>query len=122
MNEISNQLEELKLTDSYEEKLVALKEEMSVSDKYLQQDNSDLTEMEDFWMTILHVCRRNMNVSLIYAISREKEDYNKRSLFYLRTIFESTFRKTECRVFGDFLAMGETTCYNETRQKRMTLR
>ena len=47
MNEISNQLEELKLTDSYEEKLVALKEEMSVSDKYLQQDNSDLTEMEN---------------------------------------------------------------------------
>ena len=65
MNEISNQLEELKLTDSYEEKLVALKEEMSVSDKYLQQDNSDLTEMEN----------RYNRLDIPYTVRRLLDDY-----------------------------------------------
>ena len=65
MNEISNQLEELKLTDSYEEKLVALKEEMSVSDKYLQQDNSDLTEMEN----------RYNRLDIPYTVRRFLDDY-----------------------------------------------
>lgn len=65
MNEISNQLEELKLTDIYEEKLVALKEEMSVSDKYLQQDNSDLTEMEN----------RYNRLDIPYTVRRFLDDY-----------------------------------------------
>lgn len=45
MNE-TNELYEMELTEDCEEKLVTLKEEISAADKYLQQDNSDLAEME----------------------------------------------------------------------------
>ena len=54
-----NELCEMELTGRYEEKLSALKAEISAADEYIRQDNSDLTEFE---MTILRVCRQNMNV------------------------------------------------------------
>ena len=48
MNKINTQslVNEMELTDCYEEKLAALKEKMSAADKYIQQDNNDLTELE----------------------------------------------------------------------------
>lgn len=85
-----NELCEMELTGRYEEKLSALKAEISAADEYIRQDNSDLTEFEnryerldipyrvkDFWMTILRVCRQNMNVLQTCAIWRENKDYKK---------------------------------------------
>lgn len=67
MNEIKemNRLNEIELTENYEEKLIALKEEMSASDKYLQQDNSDLSEMEN----------RYNKLDIPYNIRRFLDDY-----------------------------------------------
>ena len=42
-----NELCEMELTGRYEEKLSALKAEISVADEYIRQDNSDLTEFEN---------------------------------------------------------------------------
>ena len=39
-----NELCEMELTGRYEEKLSALKAEISAADEYIRQDNSDLTE------------------------------------------------------------------------------
>lgn len=67
MNEIKemNRLNEMELTENYEEKLITLKEEMSASDKYLQQDNSDLSEMEN----------RYNRLDIPYNIRRFLDDY-----------------------------------------------
>lgn len=67
MNEIKemNRLNEIELTENYEEKLITLKEEMSASDKYLQQDNSDLSEMEN----------RYNKLDIPYNIRRFLDDY-----------------------------------------------
>lgn len=67
MNEIKemNRLNEAELTENYEEKLITLKEEMSASDKYLQQDNSDLSEMEN----------RYNRLDIPYNIRRFLDDY-----------------------------------------------
>ena len=42
-----NELCEMELTGRYEEKLSALKAEISAADEYIKQDNSDLTEFEN---------------------------------------------------------------------------
>ena len=42
-----NELCEMELTGRYEEKLSALKAEISAADEYIRQDNSDLTEFEN---------------------------------------------------------------------------
>ena len=67
MNEIKemNRLNEMELTENYEEKLITLKEEMSASDKYLQQDNSDLSEMEN----------RYNRLDIPYNVRRFLDDY-----------------------------------------------
>ena len=39
-----NELCEMELTGRYEEKLSALKAEISTADEYIRQDNSDLTK------------------------------------------------------------------------------
>lgn len=90
-----NELCEMELTGRYEEKLSALKAEISAADEYIRQDNSDLTEFENryerldipyrvkrFLVTILRVCRQNMNVlqSLCYLAG---EQGYKKILFYL---------------------------------------
>ena len=41
-----NELCEMELTGRYEEKLSALKAEISAADEYIRQDNSDLAELE----------------------------------------------------------------------------
>ena len=42
-----NELCEMELTGRYEEKLSALKAEISAADEYIRQDNSALTEFEN---------------------------------------------------------------------------
>ena len=67
MNEINakNLVNEMELTDCYEEKLAALKEEMSTADKYIQQDNNDLKELEN----------RYEKLDIPYTVRRFFDDY-----------------------------------------------
>ena len=90
-----NELCEMELTGRYEEKLSALKAEISVADEYIRQDNSDLTEFENryerldipyrvkrFLDDYIACMQTNMNVLQTCAIWRENKDY-KKNLFYL---------------------------------------
>lgn len=60
-----NTINEMELTANYEEKLAALKEEMSMVDKYIQQDNNDLTELES----------RYERLDIPYPVRRFLDDY-----------------------------------------------
>ena len=64
MNEM-NLVNTVELTENYEEKLAALKEEMSAADKYIQQDNNDLTELEN----------RYDRLDIPYPVRRFLDDY-----------------------------------------------
>ena len=76
----TNELCEMELTADTEERLSVLKKKLGATDRYIQQDNRDLAELEsryekldisypvDFWMIILHVCRRNTSVLQICVI------------------------------------------------------
>ena len=64
MNEM-NLVNTVELTENYEEKLAALKEEMSAADKYIQQDNNDLTELEN----------RYNRLDIPYPLRRFLDDY-----------------------------------------------
>ena len=83
-----NELCEMELTGRYEEKLSALKAEISAADEYIRQDNSDLTEFENRYerLDIPYRVKRflddYMNVLQTCAIWRENKDY-KKILFYL---------------------------------------
>lgn len=76
----------MELTGRYYRESFAWKGKISVADEYIRQDNSDLTEFEnrherldipyhvkDFWMTILCVCRQNMNVLQTKSIQGENK-------------------------------------------------
>lgn len=64
MNE-KNVLSTMELDDNYEEKLSVLKEEMSATDKYIRQDNSDLAELEN----------RYEKLDIPYDVRRFLDDY-----------------------------------------------
>lgn len=64
MNEM-NLINTVELTENYEERLAALKEEMSAADKYIQQDNNDLTELEN----------RYDRLDIPYPLRRFLDDY-----------------------------------------------
>ena len=64
MNEM-NVLRELELTENYEERLAVLKEKMSKVDKYIQQDNDDLIELEN----------RYDKLDISYGLRRFLDDY-----------------------------------------------
>ena len=58
-----NTMNAMELTANYEEKLAALKAEMSMADKYIEQDNNDLIELEnevnDFLEDVIEVISAN---------------------------------------------------------------
>ena len=60
-----NLINTVELTENYEERLAALKEEMSAADKYIQQDNNDLTELEN----------RYDRLDIPYPLRRFLDDY-----------------------------------------------
>lgn len=60
-----NELCEMELTGRYEEKLSALKAEISAADEYIRQDNSDLTEFEN----------RYERLDIPYRVKRFLDDY-----------------------------------------------
>ena len=60
-----NELCEMELTGRYEEKLSALKAEISVADEYIRQDNSDLAEFEN----------RYERLDIPYRVKRFLDDY-----------------------------------------------
>lgn len=60
-----NTMNAMELTANYEEKLAALKAEMSMADKYIQQDNNDLIELEN----------RYERLDLPYPVKRFLDDY-----------------------------------------------
>ena len=60
-----NELCEMELTGRYEEKLSALKAEISEADEYIRQDNSDLTEFEN----------RYERLDIPYRVKRFLDDY-----------------------------------------------
>ena len=55
----------IELTANYEEKLAVLKKEMSMADKYIQQDNNDLIELEN----------RYERLDIPYPVRRFLDDY-----------------------------------------------
>lgn len=61
----ANEVYEMELTPDYEEKLTALKEKMCAEDKYIQQDNRDLTEMDN----------RYDRLDIPYPVRRFMDDY-----------------------------------------------
>ena len=83
-----NELCEMELTGRYEEKLSALKAEISAADEYIRQDNSDLTEFENRYerLDIPYRVKRFLDDYIACmqtcAIWRENKDY-KKILFYL---------------------------------------
>ena len=64
MNEM-NTISTMELTQNYEEKLAALKAEMSAADKYIRQDNSDLAELDN----------RYEKLDIPYSVRRFLDDY-----------------------------------------------
>ena len=60
-----NTINAMELTANYEEKLAVLKAEMSMTDKYIQQDNNDLTELEN----------RYERLDIPYPVRRFLDDY-----------------------------------------------
>ena len=60
-----NELCEMELTGRYEEKLSALKAEISAADEYIRQDNSDLAELES----------RYDQLDISYCVKRFLDDY-----------------------------------------------
>ncbi len=60
-----NTMNEMKLTPDFEKKLAVLKEEMSVMDKYIRQDNKDIAELES----------RYEKLDIPYQVRRFLDDY-----------------------------------------------
>ena len=66
-----NELCEMELTGRYEEKLSALKAEISAADEYIRQDNSDLTEFENRYERKYPVSCKKISV-LLYCVYADK--------------------------------------------------